>query len=195
VWLTSRVERAAFGDLTIAATRASIADPAASAVDHAWFRHSRASIDDHKDGLTIDGAGLPDAATAAVKLLPRISPAEQDEGFLTATRDRQVPTAAAFGIICGSVPTGPAQQLAAGRLYQRIGLHTATQALAIQPMNQAVERADHERASGTAPTFADALADMLPAEVTPLMPFRVGHPTHDGKRSPRRPAEAVTRRG
>jgi hypothetical protein len=192
VWLTSSAERAAFGDLTIAATRASIADPAASAVDHAWFRHSQASIDEHKDGLTIDGAGLPDATAAAAKLLPRISPADQDSGFLTATRDRQVPTAAAFGVICGQVPTGPAQQLNAGRLYQRIGLHTTSQALAIQPMNQAVERADHERASGATPTFADALAAILPAGLTPLMPFRIGYPTHDGHRSPRRPAEDVT---
>jgi nitroreductase len=193
VWLTSSADRAAFGDLTVAATRASIADRAASAVDHAWFRHSQAAIDQHKDGLTIDGAGLPDATVAAAKLLPGISPADQDSGFRTATRDRQVPTAAAFGVICALVPTGPAQQLAAGRLYQRIHLHATTQELALQPMNQAVERADHERASGAEPTFGDALAGLLPAELTPLMPFRIGYPTHDGKRSPRRHAEEVTR--
>jgi hypothetical protein len=195
VWFTGRDEKARFGDLTIEATRAAIADPAVTAVDHAWFRHSRATIEDRKDGLTIDGAGLPDAVIAVAKLLPAISPSQQDEGFLSATRDRQVPTAAAFGMICGRLPTSPAQQLAAGRLWQRLHLHTTTRRLAVQPMNQAVERADREHATGLAPQFADALADLLPHDLTPLMPFRIGYSTHDGRPSPRRPAEEVTHYG
>jgi hypothetical protein len=193
VCFTTRDEKASFGDLTIEATRAATADPAVTAVDHAWFRQSGAAVEGHKDGLTIDGAGLPDATVAAAKLLPAISPAQQDEGFLSATRDRQVPTAAAFGIICGRTPTSPAQQLAAGRLWQRLHLHTTTRRLAVQPMNQAVERADRERATGLAPQFADALAQLLPHDVTPLMPFRIGYSTHHGRPSPRRPAEEVTR--
>jgi hypothetical protein len=60
-------------------------------------------------------------------------------------------------------------------------------------MNQALERSDRERASGAEPTYTDALAAMLPTEVTPLMPFRIGYPTHPGKPSPRRPADDVTR--
>lgn len=192
-WFTSRDDKARFGDLTIQATRAAIADPAVTAVDHAWFRHSSASIEGHKDGLTIDGAGLPDAMAAAAKLLPAISPSQQDDGFLTATRDRQVPTAAAFGVISGRSPTSPAQQLAAGRFWQRLHLHATTRRLAVQPMNQTVERADRERATGLAPQFADELADLLAPDMTPLMPFRIGYSNRQGRPSPRRPAEAVTR--
>jgi hypothetical protein len=193
VWFTRRDDKARFGELIIEATRAAIADPTVTAVDHAWFRHSRATIEARKDGLTLDGAGLPDATVAAAKLLPAIGPSQQDQGFLSATRDRQVPTAAAFGIICGRTPTGPAQQLAAGRLWQRLYLHTTTRQLAVQPMNQPVERADRERATGRAPQFADALTQLLPHDLTPLMPFRIGYPTHNARPSPRRPPEEVTR--
>jgi hypothetical protein len=193
VWFTSAGDKDSFGELTIAATRDAIADREVAAVDHAWFRHSQSTIDAHKDGLNIDGAGLPDATVAAAKLLPEISGTELDSGFLSATRDRQVPTAAAFGVICGTIPTGPAQQLAAGRLWQRLHLLTTARRLAVQPMNQALERADRERASGTEATYTDALAAMLPTEVTPLMPFRIGYPTHAGQPSPRRPADDVTR--
>ena len=108
VWFASQRDKASFGDLTIEATRAAIADAAVTAVDHAWFRHTSGSIETNKDGLSIDGAGLDDTTVAAAKLLPAISPSQQDDGFLSATRDRQVPTAAAFGIICGRIPTSPA---------------------------------------------------------------------------------------
>jgi len=195
VWFTSPGDKDRFGDLTIEATRDAIADPEVTAVDHAWFRHSQSSIDAHKDGLNIDGAGLPDATVAAVKLLPGISGAELDSGFLSATEDRQVPTAAAFGVVCGTLPTGRAQQLGAGRLWQRIHLLATARDLAVQPMNQALERADRERASGAEPTYTDALAATLPAGLTPLMPFRIGYPTHAGQPSPRRPADDVTRHG
>jgi len=195
VWFSTTGDKDRFGDLTIAATRDAIADPEVAAVDHAWFRHSQSTIDAHKDGLNIDGAGLPDATVAAAKLLPDISGADLDSGFLSATEDRQVPTAAAFGVICGAIPTGGAQQLAAGRLWQRLHLLTTARGLAVQPMNQALERADRERASGAEPRYADALAAMLPAGFAPLMPFRIGHPTHGGHPSPRRPAEDVTRDG
>ena len=76
VWFSGRGDKDRFGELTIAATRDAIADREVAAVDHAWFRHSQSTIDAHKDGLNIDGAGLPDATVAAAKLLPEISGAD-----------------------------------------------------------------------------------------------------------------------
>ena len=77
VRLASQRDKASFGDLTIEATRAAIADAAVTAVDHAWFRHTSGSIETNKDGLSIDGAGLDDTTVAAAKLLPAISPSNK----------------------------------------------------------------------------------------------------------------------
>jgi hypothetical protein len=54
-------------------------------------------------------------------------------------------------------------------------------------MNQAVERADREHATGLAPQFADALAQLLPHDLTPLMRSASGTPPTTGAPAPAGP--------
>lgn len=60
-------------------------------------------------------------------------------------------------------------------------------------MNQITERIDRERAPGEQATFAPRFAQLLPAGGQPLVAFRVGHPSRDSRRSPRRRVSDVTR--
>jgi hypothetical protein len=111
--------------------------------------------------------------------------------WVDATRDRHVASAAAFGLIAVGNGTDPAQRLAAGRLFQRIHLAATIKGLAVQPLNQVIERVDREVAAGLKPTFATALAELTRADGQIVTAFRIGHPTTTPHLSPRRPAEEV----
>jgi hypothetical protein len=69
------------------------------------------------------------------------------------------------------------------------------QGLAMQPLNQAVERADREQTAGLGRVFSEAVAAMIPQAWHAVMPFRIGYPTVEGLENPRRPAEDVVVRG
>ena len=60
-------------------------------------------------------------------------------------------------------------------------------------MNQIPERLARERTSGATPTFAPRFAALLPPDQQPLLTFRVGYPSVDGRPSPRRSVAEVTR--
>ena len=78
------------------------------------------------------------------------------------------------------------QRIKAGRIWQRMHLWATTQGLAVQPLNQVVERAEREEAGGSAPEFAPALAALVPEpDREALMPFRIGYPTAEALASPR----------
>jgi hypothetical protein len=195
VWLTSDSQKRAFGDLTIRATDAILADPEMAADDFAWYRGDWAELQAHKDGLTLDTAGVSPLIRTVGKLLG-VSRKQSDQGWVTSTRDAQLPTAAAFGIVVVREPRDYAQRIQAGRVYQRMQLWTTTQGLAMQPLNQVVERADREHTAGLAPVFSDGVAVMIPeAGWHAVMPFRIGYPTVDALENPRRPAEEVVVRG
>ena len=71
-------------------------------------------------------------------------------------------------------------------------LWATTQGLAMQPLNQVVERAEREQTAGFEPESTRAIAAMLPdAGWQMVMPFRIGYPTQEAFLSPRRPAEEV----
>ena len=63
--------------------------------------------------------------------------------------------------------------------------------LGMQPLCQVPERIDREVSAGLPPDFGTAMAALLPAGWSPIMTFRIGHPTADALRSPRRPAVDV----
>ncbi len=190
VWFTTADERHAFGELTTRATEAIIADPEQAVDDFAWYRTSWPQIQSTKDGITIDASGQPPLIRAAAKLLGTTRQ-QNDDGWLAATRDVQVATAAAFGVLLVRGPLDPARRIATGRLWQRIHLWATTRALGIQPLNQVLERIDRERSGGLSPQFTDAMAGLLPTGWHPLMAFRIGYPTADALPSPRRPADQV----
>ena len=63
--------------------------------------------------------------------------------------------------------------------------------LAMQPLNQTVERADREKTAGLTPDFSPALAAIQPSGWQIVFPFRLGYPTQAALDSPRIPAEQV----
>jgi hypothetical protein len=111
---------------------------------------------------------------------------------LNATRDVQVATAAAFGIILARDAADNANRIQGGRLWQRMQLHGVNRGVAMQPLNQMSERADRERSLKSESRFANALKDVTAdAGWQALMPFRLGYPTLVPLPSPRRGAEEV----
>jgi len=194
VWYTSSAAKQAFSDLTVRATEAFIADRQQSVDDFAWWRGDWHDLQRTKEGITIDAAGLPPLTRVLGKVLLPQSRASNDQAWLAATRDPQLRTAAVFGIIVARDARGTRQRLDAGRLWQRMQLWATTQGLAMQPLNQTVERAEREQTAGVTREIDRGLQALLPERGwAPLMPFRIGYPTTGGLKSPRRPAVEVTR--
>ncbi|MEJ7901510.1 MAG: hypothetical protein WKF63_06655 [Thermomicrobiales bacterium] len=186
-WFSSPEQRSRIGDLTIAATEAFIADEAQSRHSNACYRHDWDEIQRERDGITLDAAGVSNLIRAAGKVLPETTREQNDETWLTATRDKQVPTADAFGIIAVCDARNDGKRVEAGRLWQRMHLSATVQGLAMQPLNQINERADREAEQNAAPDFGDALQELLgDAASQGLFTFRIGYPTQTATASPRR---------
>lgn len=191
VWLTSASQKQAFRQLTVRATQAIIADPEQAADDFAWYPQDWQALQARKDGVTLDASGISPVLRTLGKLLgvPRD---QSDQGWLSATRDSQLPTAAAFGTLVVHQARDNTQRIQAGRVWQRMHLWATSQGLAMQPLNQVVERAEREQSAGLHPDFTNEVAAMIPeAGWQAVMPFRIGYPIVDALESPRRPAEDV----
>lgn len=192
VWLTAPEQMRSFTDLTILATEAFIADTEQSVDSFAWWRDDWDQLQREKDGITLDAAGLPALTRAFVKLMPGLSRARSDEAWLKATEDPHLSTAAAFGVLVARDHRSDAQRLQVGRLWQRMHLRGTVDGLAMQPLNQTVERRDRELSLEIAPDIGQALAALMPEPGwQAVMPFRVGYPAETALKSPRRPAEDV----
>jgi hypothetical protein len=192
VWFTTDVEKRAFGELTIRATEAIIADPQQAADDYRWYRTNWSDIALYKDGITIDPSGQSELIRALAKLTP-VSQEQNNSGWLSGTRDTQLPTAAAFGALTVADPHDPVRRLQAGRAWQRMQLAATVDGLVMQPMCQIPERIDREVSAGLPTDFGTAFAAMLPANTHAVMTFRIGYPTAVAPPSPRRPAADVVR--
>ncbi len=190
VWFTSDADKKTFADLTIRATEAFIADPQQAADDFAWYRNNWHELQAMKDGITIDASGISPLLRAVAKIIP-VSRQQDDEGWLDNTRNIQVATAAAFGTLVVRDKQDNAQRIKAGRIWERMHLWATTQGLAVQPLNQIVERAEWEQSAGLAPEYEKALTALVPGPNQALMPFRIGYPTTEALISPRRPAGQV----
>ena len=190
IWFTKAADKRAFGDLTIRATEAIIADPRQVADDFAWYRTDWQEIQARKDGITIDPSGQSPLIRALAKVLP-VSRKQNNDGWLSGTRQTQIPTAAAFGALVVPDPLDPIQRLRVGRIWQRMHLSATTSGLGMQPLCQVLERIDLERSAGLPADFSTTMAAMLPARSHPIMTFRIGYPTSNALRSPRRPAADV----
>ncbi|MGV8964888.1 MAG: Acg family FMN-binding oxidoreductase [Cellulomonas sp.] len=190
VWFTTDAAKTAFGDLTLRATEAIIADRQQSADDYVWYRSSWDEIQAKKDGITIDPSGQTPLIRALSKIIP-VSQQQNSDGWLKGMRTIQIPTAAAFGAIVVREPADRGNRLAAGRAWQRMHLSATTQGLAMQPLCQVPERIDREASASLRADFAPAMAALLPSGTRPLMTFRIGYPTMTALPSPRRPAHDV----
>ena len=190
VWFTRAGDKRTFGDLTTRATTAIIADPQQAADDFAWYRTDWDEIQAKKDGITIDPSGQSTLIRSLAKVLP-VSQKQNNDGWLRGTLETQIPTAAAFGALVVRDPLDPIARLRVGRIWQRIHPSATVQGLGMQPLCQVPERIDRERSAGLAPDFTDAMAVMLPRRSHAIMTFRIGYPTSEALRSPRRPATEV----
>ena len=191
VWFTQAADKRRFGDLTMRATEAIIADPQQSADDFAWYRTNWHEIQAKKDGITVDPSGKSLLIRDLAKVLP-VSREQNNDGWLSGTHDTQIPTAAAFAALVVRDPLDAIQRLGVGRIWQRMNLSAAVNGLAMQPLCQVLERIDREQCAALAGDFSAAMASMLPAGRHAMMTFRVGYPTSNALRSPRRPAKEVT---
>lgn len=192
IWVNSVQDRKRIGDLIVAATQAIIEDTKQSGDSARWYRWQREEILVHRDGLTLDAQALPPLINFAAKVLPPMSTEQSDAGWLKATREVHVATAAAFGFIVVSNPSDPASRLRGGQLWQRLHLRATAMGLAAHPLNQMPERADREKQLGIEPRFGKALQELAGepgAHV--LMPFRIGYPTIAAGASPRRDVQSV----
>jgi hypothetical protein len=190
-WLDSDADRSAFADLLVEATRAHNADDEQSQDSFAWWRSSWDDVQAHRDGLNIDGVGLPPMIRTLGKILPASDRASADATFLDRTRV-QATSAAAFGLVLVDDPGLLRDRLAGGRLLQRAHLWASANGLGFQHMNQVTERIDRDHELGRPSPFEaplDALAGSRPV----LGAFRVGTPTVPSLPSPRRGLEEVLR--
>lgn len=185
-WFTREDERKYVADLMVEAAKALVADKVQSTDSNRWMRNSWQEVQQYRSGITLDAQGLPDLQRAIGKILPPLSQDQQDQYF-TQGIENQAHTAAALGLIAVRQSQDNAQRMDAGRLWQRMHLWATVHGLAMQPLNQMAERADREATQGITPRFGDALKELI-ADPTwkALMPFRLGYPTHDALRSPRR---------
>jgi len=190
IWFATDAQKRSFSDLTIAATRAIIADRQQSADDYRWYRSGWRDIQRHKDGITIDPSGQSELIRAVSKLVPT-SQQQNNNGWLSGTRDFQLPTASAFGALVVPDPHDPVARLRVGRIWQRLHLNAARSGLAVQPLCQIPERIDRETSAALTPEVSTAMAAMLPAGVHAIMTFRIGHPSAEALLSPRRPVADV----
>jgi hypothetical protein len=187
LWITDPQAVQNFRDRTLAATQAIIDDEQQSADSFTWQRSSWRELQEKRDGLTYDAQGMGGLITAAVKMLPTITKEQADQGWYEAMRDRQLATASTFGLILARDPLDNIQRINVGRLWQVLHLQMTVAGLGAQPLNQLVERRDREVQLGLEPRFGKVLSETVGDDRwSALMPFRVGYPTAQPLRSPRR---------
>jgi hypothetical protein len=193
IWLDADPAMSRFGDLTIEATAAIIADPEQSRDDFAWYRQDWDEVQRTRDGITLDAAGLSEPLRIAARILPASNRAALQQGWLDAARTKHVATAAAYGVVLVRDRGDTVQRIRAGRLFQRAHLFATAHALSVQPLNQIFERADRERSAGLSPTFSHAVNAIAPDAWQAVTAFRIGYPTTVTRLAPRRLAEEVIR--
>lgn len=193
-WFANAEKRKPVGALLVEAAHAFVADKAQDVVDTGtWWRGTWQDLQQHRDGITLDAAGLPDLTRAIGKMLPSVSIDQQDSSFLQNTAE-QVRTAGAFGLLAIRNGQDKTQHVHAGRLWQRMHLWATKEGLAMQPLNQATERASREVVLGITPHFGDALHTLVgDAAWQTILTFRIGYATHEGLRSPRRAVSDVVK--
>lgn len=185
--------RAELGALMVEATQHIIDDAQMSADSARWFRTGAHEIEAHRDGVTMDTAGLSPAMLLAAKMLPDVDARTADESWLSMTRDMQIPSAPLLGVIFVRDRFDMMQAIGAGRAWQRLHLAATAAGLSAQPVNQPVEMADRNRMLGKADTFGPALSKFIGAPGwDATFCFRMGHADRAAAPSPRRPLDAVT---
>jgi hypothetical protein len=192
VFVEDRQARLDLGALIVEATSGIIADPQMSRDSAQWFRTGRREIAAHRDGVTIDTAGLSPLMAAVTKLLPDLDAPTADRYWLSTTREIHVPTAPVLGVIFVQDRLDVRSALHAGRAWQRLHLAITAEGLVAQPLNQPVECIDRDAMLGRADRFESTLAKFdETSNWQPTFVFRMGVAEHAAPPSPRRTLDAV----
>ena len=112
------------GSLVIAGNAAMIAD------SDRWFRDSSQAIEAHRDGPTLDAAGLPFFTLLFARAFS-VWPETSHQGWLKQTREVQVPTAPLVGLITVRDRNDRGDAIAAGRAWQRLHLNATAHGMAM----------------------------------------------------------------
>ena len=180
--------------LILQATDRIIADPEMSADSARWFRTGAEEIARHRDGVTVDTAGLSPLMTVAAKLMPDLDAASADRHWRAMTEQTQLATAPMLGLLLVRDRLDMAAAIEAGRAWQRLHLTATDSGLAVQPLNQPVEAVDRDAVQGRPDTFGAALTKLAGAlgwEATFV--FRLGFAERPAGPSPRRALKEVMR--
>ena len=176
----------------VEATQWIVNDPQMARDSAQWVRAGRHEIEAHRDGLTLDATSPNRLMAVAGKMLPDPSAATIERYWLSTTRDIHTATAAVFGAILVRDRLDMAHAIEAGRAWQRLHLAATAHGLAAQPLNQPVEMMDRSRVLGRNEDLQPALAQWFGAGGwEPTFVFRLGHPSREAPRSPRKSLEAV----
>lgn len=183
--------RGAYDAAVIEATQAIIADAPMIADSDRWVRSTPAEIDRFRSGPTLETAGLSPMTLMMAKTLPLPAGAKHQAWF-TQTRDAQVPSAPLTGFIAVRDRYDRPMALAAGRLWQRLHLSAILAGVAVQPLNQPMERVDRDRQLGRGTAWDRRLAALTgSADWRATFSFRAGMATHPAGPSPRRALDDV----
>jgi nitroreductase len=184
--------RRAFDAAVIEATQAIIDDKTMIGDSDSWFRSSRAEIDAHRDGPTLEAAGLSVFVLTYARLFA-VSPETSHAAWLANTRDTQLASAPLTGLIAVRDRYDRKSALAAGRVWQSLHLSATAGGLALQPLNQPIEMVDRERQTGQGDAWAKRIAGLTGDDWQATFAFRAGYASHPAPASPRRRlADVVT---
>jgi hypothetical protein len=177
--------RRVFDAAVVEATEAIIADKTMIGDSDHWFRASSREIDVHRDGPTLDAAGLSTFTLMFAHLFP-VSAETSHKAWLDQTRDVQLPTAPVAGLIAVRDRTDRPGAIAAGRAWQRLHLDATLRGMALQPLNQPIEMIDRERQTGAGSAWARRVAGLTGEDWQATFSFRAGFSSTEATPSPRR---------
>jgi nitroreductase len=189
---TAEVDRKKIAEVSSAANTEIYSDPDVQRGSERWARMKWSSVQERRDGLTIDAFGLPPIANAVAKMMtPRMlrwaGSHSEKNGYLNLML-----SAPLIGFIAVRDRYEQEQCLRAGRIWQRAHLFATARGLAARPCNEAVEMVDYERSLGRPASCAALLNEITGDSMwQPTFVFYMGHPTLSAHASPRRPVQAV----
>ncbi len=193
-FVTDAKAKRELGAMIVESTERIVADPQMSQDSARWFRTGAEEIARHRDGVTVDTAGLSPLMVKAAKLMPDQDAATADGYWLSMTKDTHVGTAAVFGVILVRDRLSMADSIAAGRAWQRLHLFATLAGVSAQPLNQPVECVDRNQMLGKNDTYEKALVQFASAPGwEPTFVFRMGYAERPALPSPRRPLSEVVK--
>lgn len=169
------------------ATHAIVEDEEMVMDSHHWFRTSNEHVQLYRDGPNLDAAGLSPTICALAKIFPDPSPQEGHRFWEKATKESHLASAPALGLISIHERYSKSENLAVGRVWQRLHLMAAKAGISMHPMNQPIEWIDRQRQLSL-PNLAEERLFSLIGDKNwePTFCFRMGYPTRLVVPSPRR---------